>query len=493
MSGVNSEVLASVAESATAAESSNLVAAAYLVSAVLFIVGMKRMTKVRTARAGNAYAAVAMFVAIAATLIDIGTVDYSWMIAGVVIGGAIGGIAAVRVPMTKMPEMVAIFNGFGGGSSALVALSVLWSSVIEPGTAGSGADILGGAAATTLVLSVMIGSLTMTGSVVAYLKLAEVISGNAILLPGRHVLNAVLLLGGLGMGAYITVAAGTPMEIQNGVLAVTIAALLLGVFLVIPIGGADMPVVISLLNSYSGVAASATGFVLGNNLLIISGALVGAAGLILTQIMCVAMNRSLANVIFGGFGAEESGGGGGGGEYVNVTSAGAEEAAMMLEDAESVIFVPGYGLAVAQAQHAVRELASVLEARGATVRYAIHPVAGRMPGHMNVLLAEADVPYEQLIEMDIINPEFKDTDVAIVIGANDVVNPAAENDKTSPIYGMPILTVHDARTVFVIKRSLGAGFAGIKNELFEANNTNMVFGDAKKVITALTQELKAAD
>ncbi|NRA35519.1 MAG: NAD(P)(+) transhydrogenase (Re/Si-specific) subunit beta [Polyangiaceae bacterium] len=493
MSGVNSELLASVAESATGVESSNLVAAAYLVSAVLFIVGMKRLTKVRTARAGNAYAAVAMFVAIAATLIDIGTVDYSWMIAGVVIGGAIGGIAAVRVPMTKMPEMVAIFNGFGGGSSALVALSVLWSSVIEPGASGSGADILGGAAATTLVLSVMIGALTMTGSVVAYLKLAEVISGNAILLAGRHVLNAVLLLGALGVGGYITVVAGTPMEIQNGVLAVTIASLLLGVFLVIPIGGADMPVVISLLNSYSGVAASATGFVLGNNLLIISGALVGAAGLILTQIMCVAMNRSLANVIFGGFGAEESGGGGGGGEYVNVTSAGAEEAAMMLEDAESVIFVPGYGLAVAQAQHAVRELASVLEGRGATVRYAIHPVAGRMPGHMNVLLAEADVPYEQLIEMDIINPEFKDTDVAIVIGANDVVNPAAEHDKTSPIYGMPILTVHEARMVFVIKRSLGAGFAGIKNELFEANNTNMVFGDAKKVITALTQELKAAD
>jgi NAD(P) transhydrogenase subunit beta len=267
------------------------------------------------------------------------------------------------------------------------------------------------------------------------------------------------------------------------------ASLALGVLLVIPIGGADMPVVISLLNSYSGVAASATGFVVNNNVLIISGAMVGAAGLILTQIMCVAMNRSLANVVFGGFGAEDTAKGGGG-EYENVTSCGVEEAAMILDTASSVIVVPGYGLAVAQAQHAVRELADLLEKRECQVRYAIHPVAGRMPGHMNVLLAEADIPYEQLVEMDQINPEFATTDVALVIGANDVVNPAALDDESSPIYGMPILEVHHAGTVFVIKRGLGSGFAGVKNELFERDNTMMVFGDAKKVLQGLATELK---
>ncbi|MCA9646823.1 MAG: NAD(P)(+) transhydrogenase (Re/Si-specific) subunit beta, partial [Myxococcales bacterium] len=289
---------------------------------------------------------------------------------------------------------------------------------------------------------------------------------------------------------YVGFVTQTPAEAEVGMLVLCGLSLVLGVLLVIPIGGADMPVVISLLNSYSGVAASATGFVLNNNLLIISGAMVGASGLILTQIMCVAMNRSLTNVVFGGFGADAGGGGGGGGEYTNVTSCGVEEAAMMLEDARSVVFVPGYGLAVAQAQHAVRELANLLESKGVSIKYAINPVAGRMPGHMNVLLAEADVPYEQLVEMDEINPEFKDTDVAIVLGANDVVNPAAQTDKTSPIYGMPVLEVFNARTVFVVKRSLGAGFAGIKNELFERDNTMMLFGDAKKVLQSLTSELK---
>jgi NAD(P) transhydrogenase subunit beta len=470
-----------------------LVELAYLLSAVLFMTGLKRLGKVRTAQAGNNLAAWAMLIAVVATLVEIGVVDYRWMILGAVVGGAIGAVAAVRVPMTKMPEMVAIFNGFGGGASTLVALAVLWENVIEKNAPGTMSWTLGGAQSLTLVLSIIIGGVTLTGSIIAYLKLAEKISGKPILLPARHVINALLVLGALGVGVYSAYAADNPAAIQTTALAVTGMSLLLGVLLVIPIGGADMPVVISLLNSYSGVAASATGFILSNNVLIISGAMVGAAGLILTKIMCVAMNRSLANVVFGGFGAEEEGGGGGGGEYVNVTSAGVEEAAMILEDAQSVIFVPGYGLAVAQAQHAVRELADLLEHRGCSVKYAIHPVAGRMPGHMNVLLAEADVPYEQLIEMDEINPEFKDTDVAIVLGANDVVNPAAQNEKGSPIYGMPILEVFNARTVFVVKRSLGAGFAGIKNTLFEADNTNMVFGDAKKVLQGLISELKHAD
>ncbi|MCA9628638.1 MAG: NAD(P)(+) transhydrogenase (Re/Si-specific) subunit beta [Myxococcales bacterium] len=468
---------------------------AYLLSAVMFIFGLKRLTKVRTARRGNAIAALAMFVAVAATLVDLGFVDYRWILIGIAVGGAIGAFAAMRVPMTSMPELVAVFNGFGGGASTLVAMSVVWLDVIEPAKQGTLAHILnkdgsGSAVAITIALSVLIGAVTLTGSVVAYLKLAEKISGKPMLLPGRHLINALLVLAALGISVYVGFVTRTPAEAEIGMLALCGVSLLLGVLLVIPIGGADMPVVISLLNSYSGVAASATGFVLNNNLLIISGAMVGASGLILTQIMCVAMNRSLTNVVFGGFGADDSGGGGGGGEYTNVTSCGVEEAAMMLEDARSVVFVPGYGLAVAQAQHAVRELANLLESRDITVKYAIHPVAGRMPGHMNVLLAEADVPYEQLVEMDEINPEFKDTDVAIVLGANDVVNPAAQTDKSSPIYGMPVLEVFHARTVFVVKRSLGAGFAGIKNELFERDNTMMLFGDAKKVLQSLTSELK---
>lgn len=469
---------------------------AYLVSAVMFIFGLKRLTKVRTARRGNAIAALAMLVAVVATLVDMGMVDYRWILAGVVVGGAIGGVAALRVPMTSMPELVAVFNGFGGGASTLVAISVVWLDVVEPGKLGTLAVLLdkngaGAAVAITIALSVVIGGVTLTGSIIAYLKLAEKISGKPLLLPGRHALNALLVLSLLALGGYSGFIAETPAQLELAVLLLCAVSLALGVLLVVPIGGADMPVVISLLNSYSGLAASATGFVLNNNLLIISGALVGASGLILTQIMCVAMNRSLTNVIFGGFGADAgAGSGGGGGEYQNVTSCGVEEAAMMLEDARSVVFVPGYGLAVAQAQHAVRELANLLEAHGVTVKYAIHPVAGRMPGHMNVLLAEADVPYEQLVEMDDINPEFKDTDVAIVLGANDVVNPAAQTDRTSPIWGMPVLEVFNARTVFIVKRSLGAGFAGIKNELFERDNSMMLFGDAKKVLQGLTSELK---
>jgi len=462
----------------------------YLLSAVLFVVGLKRLTKVRTAQAGNMIAGVAMLLAVVGALLEYQIFSYQWIAIGIIAGTVIGAFAAQRVPMTEMPEMVAIFNGVGGAASGCVALSVLWGEIIEKSVTGTMAAAMGGDAAVTLFLSIIIGMVTLTGSVVAYLKLSGKISGSPILLPGRHLINALLLVGSLAAGGYMAFASSGTDQTVTLALGLSGAAALLGVLLVIPIGGADMPVVISLLNSYSGVAASATGFVIGNKVLIISGAMVGAAGLILTQIMCVAMNRSLANVIFGGFGEEGGGGGGKGGEYENVTSCGPEEAAMILENASSVIVVPGYGLAVAQAQHAVRELGDLLEKNGAEVRYAIHPVAGRMPGHMNVLLAEADIPYEQLVEMDDINPEFAQTDVVIVIGANDVVNPASLTDKESPIYGMPILEVHHAQTVFVIKRGLGSGFAGVKNVLFERDNTMMVFGDAKKVIQGLASELK---
>ncbi|RMG17281.1 MAG: NAD(P)(+) transhydrogenase (Re/Si-specific) subunit beta [Deltaproteobacteria bacterium] len=470
-----------------------IVALAYLISSVLFILGLKRMTHVRTARRGNALSALAMLIAVVATFVELGSIDYRWIVIGFAVGGLIGAVAAVKVEMTEMPEMVALFNGSGGLASALVALSVFFGEVVEPGRNVSPAGALGAAPAVTLILSVLIGGVTFSGSVVAYGKLAGKISGNPILLPGRHFINAVLLLGSLGLGIY-GVFGFTELEVNTYlVLGVAAASLILGIMAVIPIGGADMPVVISLLNSYSGLAAAATGFVLHNNVLIIAGSLVGCAGFILTQIMCVAMNRSLANVLFGGFGSE---GGSGVSEdardYKNVRSCGPEEAAMVLEAAESCIIVPGYGLAVAQAQHACKELGDLLEARGCSVKYAIHPVAGRMPGHMNVLLAEADVPYEKLVEMDQINPEFKNTDVVIVVGANDVVNPAAETTPGSPIYGMPILKVHEARTVFVIKRSLSPGFAGIKNELFERDNCMMIFGDAKAVLQQLAAELKEA-
>jgi NAD(P) transhydrogenase subunit beta len=471
----------------------------YLLSAVLFIVGLKRLTRVRTARAGNAMAAGAMLLAVVGALVEYEIVSFQWLLIGVVAGGLIGAVAAMRVPMTKMPELVAIFNGFGGAASAVVAASVLWAEVIEKAGLQSAtlaehltkAGQSGGASATTLALSIVIGGVTLSGSFVAYLKLAGRIPGRPLMLPLRHLINAALVIGAVVTSGYLAFDVTATAEMAKLCMILAGASVLLGVLLVIPIGGADMPVVISLLNSYSGVAASATGFVIGNNVLIISGAMVGAAGLILTKIMCVAMNRSLANVIFGGFGSDDSSaGGGGGGEYENVTSCGVEEAAMILEDATSMIVVPGYGLAVAQAQHAVREMADLMEKNGCNVRYAIHPVAGRMPGHMNVLLADADIPYEQLVEMEAINADFPTTDVALVIGANDVVNPAALDDKTSPIYGMPILEVHHAQTVFVVKRGLGAGFAGVKNVLFERDNTMMVYGDAKKVLQGLTSELK---
>ena len=468
---------------------STIVPIIYLLSTILFIFGIKRLSKVKTARQGNTLAAVGMLFAIVGALLELGTVDYRWIAGGMALGAIIGAAFAIRVQMTSMPEMVALFNGFGGIASALVAASVYWELVVQQNATGTVYEAVGTDEAITVMLSILIGGITFTGSIIALLKLkGSLKNGQPILLPARHFITFGLLFASIAFGALAVIGSG-----QDSVLWVLLlagSALTLGILLTIPIGGADMPVVVSLLNSYSGVAAAMAGFVIGNPLLIIAGAMVGAAGLILTQIMCVAMNRSLLNVLVGGFGVTDGGGGGGSDEYTKVTSCGPEEAAMILENAESVIIVPGYGLAVAQAQHAVRELADLLKARGTKVTYAIHPVAGRMPGHMNVLLAEADVPYEELLEMDAVNPEFKNTDVVIVLGANDVVNPIASKDPTSPIAGMPILNAHEARSVFVVKRSLSPGYAGIKNELFEYDNAMMIFGDAKKVLQGLISEVK---
>ncbi len=468
---------------------STVVPIIYLASTILFIFGIKQLAKVKTARRGNTIAAVGMLLAIVGSLLELGVVDYRWIGGGMLLGAIIGAVFAIRVQMTSMPEMVALFNGFGGIASALVAGSVYWRLAVESKATETVYNTIGTDESITVMLSILIGCVTFTGSIVALLKLqGRLKKGAPILLPARHFITFALLFGLIAASA-LGVLALAPNSIV-WVLALVLGSLILGILLTIPIGGADMPVVVSLLNSYSGIAAAMAGFVIGNPLLIIAGAMVGAAGLILTQIMCVAMNRSLLNVLVGGFGVADGGGGGGSDEYVGVTSCGPEEAAMILENAESVIIVPGYGLAVAQAQHAVRELADLLKARGTKVTYAIHPVAGRMPGHMNVLLAEADVPYEELIEMDEINSEFKNTDVVIILGANDVVNPIATKDPTSPIAGMPILNAHEARSVFVVKRSLSPGYAGIKNELFEYDNAMMIFGDAKKVLQGLISEVK---
>lgn len=469
----------------------DIVVIAYIVATVFFIYGIKRLSAVKTARQGNMYSAIGMLIAVLATLVEMGKVDYTFIIAGLLVGSVIGIITAYKVKMTAMPQMVAAFNGFGGAASALVALSVFYSEVINVSATGTAAQILGPDKSITMALSVIIGCITFTGSFVAFAKLQELISGKPIMLPGRHAINLLLGIGALAATGYFCFMAQATGNATFIYLFIAVASLILGVLLVIPIGGADMPVVISLLNSYSGIAASMAGFVLMNNLLIISGALVGASGLILTNIMCKAMNRSLTNVMFGGFGSgPEKSSGAVKSEYKNVKEYGAEEAAMMFDASQRIVIVPGYGLAVAQAQHETKELATILEKAGKNVLYGIHPVAGRMPGHMNVLLAEANVPYEQLYDMDQINQEFQNTDLVLVAGANDVVNPAATNDKSSPIYGMPILDVSKAQSVLIIKRSLSPGFAGIKNDLFEYDNAFMIFGDAKQVIKAISTELK---
>jgi H+-translocating NAD(P) transhydrogenase subunit beta len=459
-----------------------------LVSIALFVVGLKRLSRVRTARSGNALMAGGMLLAVVLTLIEQGLVDYRWIVGGLAIGGGIGVAIVVRAKATAMPEIVARFNGFGGAASALVALSLFWHEVVETAGDGTAAATLGETAAVTLVLSVLIGASTFSGSVFAELKLRGTISGTPRI-PVRGAVMGLLLVGGLVAGLIGVLGLDDPTTATSLVLLLLLASVLVGVVLVLPIGGADMPVVISLLNSLSGLAAAATGFALSNNLLIIAGTIVGAAGLILTQIMCVAMNRSLLNVLVGGYGGD--GGAADHGEYGHVVSADAEQAAMVLEAAQSVVIVPGYGLAAAHAQSAAHDVAKALIARGTRVRFAIHPVAGRMPGHMNVVLAEAEVPYELLFEMSEINQDFAQTDAVIVVGANDVVNPAARTQPDSPIAGMPILDVEQARRVFVVKRSLSPGYAGIKNELFERENTVMLFGDAKEVLDELANELHA--
>lgn len=459
--------------------SSLIIQLAYLLSSVLFILGIKMMGKTGTARKGNAVSSVAMLVAVSITLINQNILSYTEIFIGILIGSAIGAYFSQKVAMTQMPEMVAIFNGVGGAASTFVAVSEYARIYTSP-------EHLDPSIGISLLLSVIIGSVTFTGSYIAFAKLKGIMKGGSIRFTGQHQVNLILFIL-LVVGAIMTL-----IDPQNEmfIYAVILIALTLGVLTVIPIGGADMPVVISLLNSYSGIAAAATGFVLGNQVLIITGALVGASGIILTQIMCKAMNRSLVSVLLGGFGQTAPAGESGSGSEIVVKEIGVEESAMIFDAASSVIIVPGYGMAVAQAQHIVREMMELLEKKSIDVKFAIHPVAGRMPGHMNVLLAEANVPYDKLVEMEQINDEFSNCDVCLVIGANDVVNPAAKTNPGSPIFGMPVLNVEKAKTVIVSKRSMAAGYAGIENELFGADNCLMLFGDAKSTLTSVVTELK---
>ena len=461
-----------------------LVNLAYIAASVLFILTFKGLSHPRTAVRANLMGSGGMLIAVVATLT---LLDWSqgirryWVIAaGLVVGVGVGAVLALRIRMTAMPQMVALLNGFGGGASALVAGAALLEALGQgrmPPTQFTVATTASG----------LIGAVTFWGSLVACGKLQEVLPGRPVLFAGQKAASALMLAVSVGLGAWLVL---HPDAAWTYWLIVAVGSAL-GVSSVMRIGGADMPVVICLLNSYSGLAACATGFVLDNNMLIIAGSLVGASGLILTQIMCRAMNRSLANVLFGGVGAEVVTGAGADEVYAGrVKSASADEIAMVLASARRVVIVPGYGMAVSQAQHAVRDLANLLESRGAEVEFGVHPVAGRMPGHMNVLLAEADIPYEKVREMDAINPTFSQTDAAIVIGANDVVNPVARTDPKSPIAGMPILDVDKARTVIVIKRSLSPGFAGIANPLFAADNTLMYFADGKKAVLDLVDALK---
>jgi len=455
----------------------SLIEVVYIAAVSLFILGLKAMSVVRTARRGNALAALGMFLACLATLAHAGILNYRLILIGVAAGSLAGALPSYLVRMTAMPQLVAIFNGFGGLASTLVACS-------EFLRVGSGLRML---SLVTVIAGSIIGLITFTGSVIAFMKLQRLVIERPLVYPLQKTINFTLFLIVLVSSILF---GRDPSAVNLFVVLIALSAVL-GVLLVLPIGGADMPVIISFLNSLSGVAAAMTGFVVMNSVLIVAGSLVGAAGLILTNIMCRAMNRTLVQVVFGAFGAAEAPGKTGGEAYIGVKSTSAEEAAMILDAASSILVVPGYGLAVARAQHALAELARLLESRGVEVRYAIHPVAGRMPGHMNVLLAEADVPYDKLYEMDQINSDFAKTDVALVIGANDVCNPVARTERGSPIYGMPILNVDEARSVIVIKRTLSPGFAGIKNPLFEKENTVMLFEDAKRALENLFREVKS--
>ncbi|MGR3179259.1 MAG: NAD(P)(+) transhydrogenase (Re/Si-specific) subunit beta [Candidatus Anammoxibacter sp.] len=454
---------------------------AYLIASVLFILGLKGLTHPRTAVRGNRTAALAMLIAVVVTLLDKSIVSFEIIITGIIIGGAIGAVLAVKIQMTAMPQLVALFNGFGGGASVLVAGAAL----IEASIKTKNPDLQ---LTVATVVSGLVGTVTFWGSLVAFGKLQELKFVKNVRFSGQQIVNAIMTIVSVAIGVMVVM---NPTDISY-YWALVGAASILGIVLVIPIGGADMPVVIALLNSYSGLAAAATGFVLGNNILIIAGSLVGASGMILSMIMCKAMNRSLGNVLFSVL--EPTGETASADEVYagKIKATSADEAAMLFDNARRVVFVPGYGMAVAQAQHAVRDLTNLLESKGIEVEFGIHPVAGRMPGHMNVLLAEADISYDKLKEMDIVNPTFQQTDVVIVLGANDVVNPVARTDPKSPIAGMPILDVDKARTVIVIKRSLSPGFAGIPNPLFAMDNTLMLFGDGKKMILDLITAVKEA-
>lgn len=457
----------------------DLVQIAYLVAAFCFILGLRWLSSPRSARRGNAVAAVGMAIAIAATLIDRRVVDYEWIVIAALVGAAVGAVAARRVQMTAMPQLVALLNGLGGGAAALIAVAEYHH------VGAQGMTRLSAVLAIGIMFSAVVGSISFSGSVIAFGKLQEILPGRPITWPAQTILNAVVAIVVLALVIYASIVVGDP------VLWIAVAlALVLGIAVVLPIGGADMPVVIAFLNACTGLAAAATGFMLSNSLLIIAGILVGASGTLLTQLMSKAMNRSLVNVLFGAFG---SGGGGSasgaGGEALPVLETSASDLAAQLVYARRVVIVPGYGLAVAQAQHPVRELADLLIERGVDVSFAIHPVAGRMPGHMNVLLAEADVPYDRLKEMEEANPDFPQTDVVLVIGANDVVNPAARDDADSPLHGMPILEVDNAEHVVVFKRSMATGFAGVENMLFHDPKTRMLFGDARASLNQLVQEI----
>jgi NAD(P) transhydrogenase subunit beta len=457
-----------------------LIAFAYMIASACFVIGLMWLQSPRRARAGNMLSALGMLLAIIATLFVSGIKDYSVIIIGMIIGSALGAVMAYTVKMTAMPQMVGLFNGFGGGASALVATAEFFKYVADPSTLTPDVSI-------SIMLAMIVGAITFSGSMIAAGKLQGIVHERPITYQFQNIINLIFFLTIVAAAVYLVVNFGHPWVF----LYLTVAALVFGVLFTIPIGGADMPVVICFLNALSGVAAAMAGFVIKNNALIIAGSLVGASGIILTQIMCWAMNRPITNVLFGAFGAVTA-----------ASSATAtatkktvkpiqpDEAAILLAYAQLVIIVPGYGMAVSQAQHAVRQLADELAKRGVTVKYAIHPVAGRMPGHMNVLLAEANVPYEQLYDMDQINDEFQNADVALIVGANDVVNPAARYDKSSPIYGMPILNADHAKHIIVLKRSMNPGFAGIENELFYNEKTRMLFGDAKESLTKLINEVK---
>ena len=457
----------------------DLLALAYLVSATLFILGLKGLTHPASARRGNYYAMAGMILAVAATLLNPAMKSYSFIVAGVLLGAVIGTVIALKIKMTAMPQLVALLHSFVGLTAVLVAVGTYYDRAVL----GSPDPVL----MTELFIGAFIGAITFTGSLVAFGKLQALLSSKPLVFKGQHQVNLVVSL--------VAVACGIEFVLHDNLLALFIMlvlALLLGILLIVPIGGADMPVVVSMLNSYSGWAATATGFTLENNLLIITGALVGFSGAILSYIMSRAMNRSIVSIILGGFG-----GGGGSDEAVavatdrRVKTASVEDAVFLMANASKVIIAPGYGMAVAQAQHALKELMDLLESKGVNIRFAIHPVAGRMPGHMNVLLAEADVPYDHVFEMDEINPEFSTADVVIVVGANDVTNPAAKSEKTSPIYGMPILDVYKARQVFFIKRSMSPGYSGVDNLLFYQDNCALIFGDAKKVCENMATELRS--